>query len=108
MNDYEKLVEALKCCFTDQKCCYRNCSACPYEPFGNDCEDISLNALNAIEQLVKERDAAIVDLKKLRYCSNCKLCTDTVDDEYYWCSAFCDWNEYNDTCEDWEWRGVQE
>lgn len=100
MNDYKELIEALKCCFTDQKGCYKNCFACPYECFDNDCEDISLNALNAIERLVRERDAAVEDLSlNGRYCVTCKHF-----------SVFCKRNNkcLSDENEHWEWRGVQE
>lgn len=64
-------------------------------------------AADAIERLVKERDAAVADLKELSYCSNCELCTEQ-DGGDCWCSCEQDWFQWNDSCFGWEWRGVQE
>lgn len=59
------------------------------------------------ETIMKERDAAVADLKEISYCCNCKQCTDR-DGGDIWCSAYGDWFEWYDTCDEWEWRGVQE
>lgn len=55
---------------------------------------------DALEQLVRERDAAVADLKELADCDYCKYgkgddCEDTLHD-------------YCTVGEDWEWRGVQD
>ncbi len=52
----------------------------------------------AIEQLVRERDAAVEDLKVNANCTNCKY----LNGEGYCVANWC----YNG--EAWEWRGVQE
>ena len=48
---------------------------------------------DAIEQLVRERDAAVADCKLSAICASCKH---RGDDE--WCDRGCRW----------EWRGVQD
>lgn len=89
MNDYKELVEQLN-------------GACIVKVVMKDMTkaDLFARAADAIEQLVKERDAAVADLKTVAHrhnlCDCCKHCTVPNGDD-------CD---YGDDCE-WEWRGVQ-
>ena len=80
MNDYKELLAELRKC----KYCAR---------------DIAKYAADAIEQLVKERDAAVKDLKEwcdeLCYCEVCKH------------NSKCS-KEFCKFANNWEWRGVQE
>lgn len=58
--------------------------------------EVVLEAADAIEQLVKERDAAVDDLKSAMPCKACKHLTDL---------GYCE------RCyleRHWEWRGVKE
>ena len=63
-------------------------------------------AADAIEQLIKERDAAIADISWLmiHHYDACRICKHNTDDEY---------RLYCPTCDDlildgnFEWRGVQ-
>ena len=85
MNDYKELIDSLRICVKYKKAAEALCNA----EF----------AADAIEQLVKERDAAIADLKD--HGRNCKTClhggrgkNDCLDREEVPCK--------------WEWSGVQE
>lgn len=85
MNDYKELIDSLRICVKYKKAVDALCNA----EF----------AADAIEQLVKERDAAIADLKD--HGRNCKTClhgrrgkNDCLDREEVPCK--------------WEWRGVKE
>lgn len=55
--------------------------------------------------LKAERDAAVEDLKEIGYCCNCIQCLER-DGTGCWCAAENDWLEWDDTCDEWEWRGV--
>lgn len=84
MNDYKELIGELR----------EQCSRMDY-----DCCELAFRSADAIEQLVKERDAAVADLKD--HGRNCKTClhggrgkNDCLDREEVPCK--------------WEWRGVQE
>lgn len=79
MNDYEELIADLRHYFYDT--------------------ELVLDAIDAIEQLVKERNEAVADLKELATCDYCKWfvdydCTDFEHEE-------CHGNH-------WKWRGAQE
>ena len=80
MNDYKELLAEL-----------RKCKYCA--------KDIAKYAADAIEQLVKERDAAVKDLQEwcdeLCYCEVCKH------------NGKCS-KEFCKFANNWEWRGVQE
>lgn len=83
MNDHKDLIGDIGDCLIAQ----------PSEAV---CKRVLREAANAIEQLVKERDAAIADLY--------------AEAEYYGDSCyFCSKNN-NTPCRkcNWEWRGVQE
>ena len=75
MNDYKELIENLR----DNRCI---------------CDTLIEDAADAIEQLVKERDAIAYDLSGFRDCSSCRHAM-----------------KYKGDCADlseckWEWRGV--
>lgn len=89
MNDYKELIECLKI-----RSEYNRDGGFWNEAVANDID----RAIDAIEQLVKERDAAIADLKESADCQFCKF----YDAEEVDCIA------KNCRCgEEWEWRGVQ-
>lgn len=89
MNDYKELIELL---------------ANPTD--GRDNADVMIAAADAIEQLVRERDAAVKDMNTLcstfaDICSFCKNDSRNDGDVCVKCKG-TDWLEF------WEWRGVQE
>lgn len=91
MNDYKELIEQLN-------------GACIVKAVMKDMTkaDLFARAADAIEQLVKERDAAVADLKESAVESAvCDYCKWLVD---YDCTDL-----KHETChgEHWEWRGVQ-
>lgn len=53
-----------------------------------------------------ERDAAVADLEEISFCCNCKQVLHR-DGLSVWCGGYADWFEWNDTCTEWEWRGVR-
>lgn len=88
MNDYKELIELLR----DDEFCGKL--------------DYIDDAADAIEQLVKERDAAVKDMNTLcstfaDICSFCKNDSRNDGDVCVKCKG-TDWLEF------WEWRGVQE
>lgn len=92
MNDYKELIGLL---------------AHPAD--GRDNADIMISAADAIEQLVKERDAAIADLKqasKIPFggCHLCKSIRTEICKECYRGDMFAEIAK-NPT-DHWEWRGV--
>lgn len=84
---YEELIAELDVWQKDSE----NCELVPPNVF-RECK-------HAIEQLVKERDAAVADLKKCADCDYCKWLVDgdCTDLEHEECHS-----------EHWEWRGVKE
>lgn len=123
MTDYKELITALKCSTKvregkcDENCPYRTLEEVkldfplPADVTINgigywescDCDRMVLDAADAIEQLVKERDAAIEDLREVSLgdrgeCFACKHRNGTG------CRAYSD-----GVCwECWQWRGVKE
>lgn len=87
MEDYKELIERL-----------RTHSEYADLPFSWQNEAYA-KAADAIEQLVKERDAAIADLSKVGECCMCKHYCETGDEDCAYVSC-CDDN--------FEWRGVQD
>ena len=91
MNDYKGLIGELK----------EQCSAMDY-----DCCSMAFRAADAIEQLVKERDAAVADLKSVlaSECglNQCRYCKYQEDD--YQCHHDC--IPYSEKW-GWEWRGLE-
>lgn len=66
--------------------------------------DLFARAADAIEQLIKERDAAVADLKEGGFCMTCKHLVSTQEEKLCMhCSILTGGGEDN-----WEWRGVQE
>lgn len=55
-------------------------------------------------KLKAEQNAAVEDLKYYGYCKNCSQCTTKYG--FYLCKIHGT-VYWNDTCDDWEWRGVQ-
>lgn len=107
MNDYKELIDTLDC--MDFFCDRAGKELWFDKPKEVQDEDIAFHhntlteAINAIEQLVKERDAAIADLKSCcAYNSDCAFCKHYFSDD---AAQFC---EEGDSCGNWEWRGVQE
>ena len=110
MNDYKELIYALKSC----QHIASNCIDCPlsntkyYNYKTKECEVHLHNvAADVIEQLVKERDAAVADLKSelASECglNPCRYCKYQEDD--YQCPHDC--IPYSEKW-GWQWRGVQE
>ena len=113
MNDYKELIDGLQRLeFFNQRAGRELWADKPNDVQERDIEsaqNILLSAIGTIEQLVKERDAAVEDLEKCMYYAkpkNNNVCN------------FCkkDMSEYPDKCNGWsdfcecepEWRGVKE
>lgn len=87
MNDYKELIELL---------------AHPAD--GRDNADIMISAADAIEQLVKERDAVVADIQP--DCGYCKWLRDFGDGAWCFCPSPC--RDISGVKTMWEWRGVRE
>lgn len=105
MNDYKKLIEHIRQSAQSRKhfCISRGTSITPhYIRF-------MFEAANAIEQLMKERDAAIADLEKCMHYTEpknnnvCNFCKKDMPERQNKCVGWSDFCE----CEP-EWREVQE
>lgn len=99
----DEIKKGLELCYEDI-----DCSECPYldECFGND-EDpfgaVMPDALAYIQQLERERDAAVADIHKT--CSTCKhYYYNRQDDD----TADCLWFDGCKSEDHWQWRGVKE
>ena len=100
MNDYKELVENLRAAGKSVE--LADGSFDIYIPTVEKCH----NAADAIEQLVKERDAAVADLKNVKACKFCKNLSPHIDKEpCYSCLLYV----IGQRCtNNFEWRGVQE
>lgn len=87
MNDYKELVEQL-----DGACCFKMVDGDILKA------DLFARAADAIEQLVRERDAAVDDIPRL--CWSCKSNENKLK-----CDKCNRLLEYRPA---WEWRGVKE
>lgn len=101
MNDYKELIENVRICDSG------DCCGCTLHGNKINCQEVLLEyAADAIEQLVKERAAAVADLKQHVYESGeCFACR-----HYIWETDRCDRSDEaaepdEDTC--WEWRGCR-
>lgn len=99
----EEIKKGLECCNT-----FNACSSCPYEHIvdtehGWGCVVIrNADTLALIQQLERERDAAVDEIFKM--CSNCKH-----EKLGYGVGPCPPIEEYVTTdCSNWQWRGVQE
>lgn len=88
MEDYKELIERLN----------RHIIGDDYFNINSDFASAVVQAADAIEHLVKERDAAIADLNRARSCITCN--SDSL--------THCDGCDFDRTKRKWEWRGVQE
>lgn len=94
MRTPDEIKRGLKCC---------NCSTCPYKK--DNCANVDRDALAYIQQLERERDAAVQDIEQIAkdygvcFCDYCKY----GDDEEECAKRNC-----NGHRNDFEWRGVQE
>lgn len=111
MKTPEEIKEGLECCAE-----YGNCSkGCPYNTIKDCGHDLYSDALAYIQQLERERDAAVAQLKEVDVssyfeCAHCKheeLCDSPV-----WPCNDCDNEECPcHTCSEgsnWQWCGAQE
>ena len=95
----EEIKKGLECCTTFGA----NCDDCPYDgecmlPFGDNPEH---DALTYIQQLERERDAAVEELRRTHNCNICKHHEKSGGTCEGW--SVCGYNIPN-----WEWRGVPE
>lgn len=95
MNDYKELIENLR--MAGKSVELADGSFDIYLPTVEKCH----NAADAIEQLVKERDAAIANLKSIRACRFCKNEPILLTNEPCNSCAFDNESKF-------EWCGVQE
>lgn len=104
MNDYKELIALAENCMDIRMEC-RNCN-CPYEGVSV-VNDFCMNHLaddlvKAIEQLVRERDAAVADIPER--CATCKHTESKKTD------SPCDrcFKYGTGKRSQWEWRGVKD
>lgn len=101
MTDYKELIMVANNCANRAK----DCAICYYKkhPDGQDsCIEVMLRDLaDALEQTIRERDAAIADLKYIASCVHCRKSWFN-NGETETCPEPCGLNGEN-----WEWRGVQ-
>lgn len=107
MKTIEKIKKGHECCAS-----YYRCRECPYS--GERCAiTLSSDTLGYIQQLERERDAAIEDIKKaaLFLCQTCKKYHPAiVDGSKHYCDRIPA-DHFDDgaiACGMYEWRGVQE
>ena len=96
----EEIKRGLECCSVDGLSC-SNCSYCV--SCDADIHALERDALAYIQQLERERDAAVEILRDFKMCAGCdhKGCAD--------CRWFDDVTMKNkDLHDNWQWRGVQE
>lgn len=108
MKTPDEIKKGLECCQTPIKC-----EQCPYEP---ECElpfgdAINADALAYIQQLEREKDALLKDLRATDPCDNCKH-----GDTAWECDGDCSFCDHSETCQcrecdddsHWEWAGIKE
>lgn len=100
----EEIRKGLECCNT-----IYGCKQCPYDVGGEDlhcCVKRNADALALINQLERERDAAVEDLETMgedrAYCDTCLHNNTNPKEEP--CSSCMSGYLINN----WQWRGVQE
>ena len=105
----EEIKKGLDCCIyeTDDSSLVDHCRVCPYQPTGLCIRTLLKDALAYIQQLERERDAAVEDMKLIAYsnskCETCARYAFDEEDESRVC-ADCDVETYSN----WQWRGAQE
>lgn len=100
----EEIKKGLECCMFDDEG-MRNCDECPYINDGCIYDKLNKDALAYIQQLERERDAAVKDMTELmhlgKFCRHCKHITDDGECTH----DFDDTNGLLWNC--WQWRGVE-
>ena len=102
----EEIRKGLECCSTHDYLCGKGC---PYKAVCHDYvhhNDVIRDALAYIQQLERERDAAVADLKEHgMFCSLCMHEEKSIHEEpCVSCSKLSTANNHSN----WQWRGVQE
>lgn len=94
----EDVKRHIQCCIDTE-----DCLLCSFFKEGCDKSTFGKLMLNAVEQLERERDAAVELIK-----GNCKECKRVAEKWLHGCrmNPFCLKCLTNDYC-NWEWRGVQ-
>lgn len=90
MNDYKELIVHIATVMALEDECGQK-----------ELADLLEKAVDAIEQLVKERDAAVEDLKKNNKCCICKHKKENIQDCQHYSSCGLVYIHF-------EWRGIQD
>lgn len=103
MKSPDEIKKGLECCQTSMTTKYKVCSKCGYFDDGYECENVLReDALAYIQQLERERDAAVKELEVYKFCTACKHDNDNLDKNNnspcFGCSSKSNW----------QWRGAQE
>lgn len=127
MRKPEEIKKGLECCIleTDDTSTVDYCRACPYQPTGlcfrtllkdvtayiNQFENHFREVAKKVQQLERERDAAVRDVKELGDCKGCKH-DDRCHEVFIHCEDCIDLECPCRTCEqstrnNWQWRGVE-
>ena len=103
MKTPDEIKKGLKCC------AYETCNGCPYAEDGCATNREMIDALEYIQQLERERDAAVKQLQTAsRPCNSCKYGDEIVENDTV-CKE-CKIVMRNGVLyyDHWQWRGVQE
>ena len=94
----EEIKRGLEYCISES---VLSCDECPYA--GKPCDSMQMlkDAIALIQQLERERDAAVEDARRSNNCKICKHNKKWGGDCEGW--SVCGYNMPN-----WQWRGVQE
>lgn len=101
MKKPEEIEKGLECCAE-----YGNCSeGCPYNQIKDCGHDLYSDALAYIQQLERERDAAVKELY-----GKCPYCINYTPNGFIKCFnlATCKHIGNGGADDNWQWRGVQE
>lgn len=108
METPDKIKKGLECCGNNTNYCRNDCPCLDGCHLANELRQVERDALAYIQQLERERDAAVADVKSL-------CATISFSDNY---CEYCKHNEEDGQCRHpckpyssewgWEWRGVKE
>lgn len=95
MKTPEEIKKGLECCSISHDYCG---TECPYNCYANGSAKLSLlkDALAYIQQLEREKDAAVADLRIYAGCKVCKFGDLKFPNDCMDCIRMCNW----------QWRGV--
>ena len=102
MKTPDEIKKGLKCC------AYETCNGCPYAEDGCATNREMIDALEYIQQLERERDAAVKQLQTAsRPCNSCKYGDEIVENDTVCKECKIVMRNGNFYYDHWQWRGVE-